>query len=49
MQTGKVDSIDKSKSGKTWRVKIGGKYYGAKFDSHIEGALGKTISFTVES
>lgn len=45
---GKVDSIEKSKSGKSWRVKIEGKYYGAGLDSQIEGAKGKSIDFTAE-
>lgn len=46
---GKIDSVEKSKSGKSWRVKVGGKYYGAKFDSHLEKEVGKTIDFNVES
>ena len=46
---GKIEFVDKSKSGKSWRVKIGGKYYGANFDSQIDTAKGKTIDFTSES
>ena len=42
---GTVDSVTKSKTGKSWRVKIGSEYYGANFDSKIDGAVGKFIDF----
>ena len=42
---GTVQSCDKSKSGQSWRVKIDGKYYGAKFDSHLETAINRKIDF----
>ena len=42
---GKVESVTQSKSGKTWRVKIGDKFYGANFDSKLDGAVGKAIDF----
>lgn len=45
---GKVENISKSKSGKTWRVKIGGQFYGANFDSNLDSAVGKVIDFTYE-
>lgn len=45
---GTVDRVEKSKSGKSWRVKIGPKYYGAGFDSQISGASGKSIDFNFE-
>ena len=47
---GKIESIAKSKSGKSWRVKVGGKFYGANFDSQLStDTVGKTIDFVVES
>jgi hypothetical protein len=46
---GTVQSCDKSKSGKSWRVKIDGKYYGAKFDSHLETAIGKAVDFNYKT
>lgn len=46
---GVVDQVTKSKSGKAWRVSIGGKWYGAKFDSNIENAVGKPIDFLFDS
>ena len=42
---GKVDSVTRSKSGKTWRVKIGDTFYGANFDTKLDGAIGKNIDF----
>ena len=42
---GIVDSVELSKSKKSWRVKIGGKFYGAGLDSHLDGAKGKAIDF----
>ena len=42
---GNVDSVTKSQSGKSWRVKIGNEFYGANFDSKIDTALGKVIDF----
>ena len=42
---GTVESLTKSKSGKSWRVKISGKYYGASFDSHLDKEVGKAIDF----
>ena len=42
---GTVDSVTKSKTGKSWRVKIGSEFYGANFDSKIDGAVGKYIDF----
>lgn len=48
MAQGKVETIGKSKSGKTWRVKIGGQYYGANFDSNLDSAVGRVIDFTYE-
>ena len=43
---GKVENVSKSKTGKSWRVKIGPEYYGAQFDSNIESAMGKMIDFS---
>ena len=45
---GKVENISKSKSQKTWRVKVDGGYYGANFDSNLDTAVGKIIDFTYE-
>ena len=45
---GKVENVSKSKTGKSWRVKIGSEYYGAQFDSNIEGATGKMIDFSFD-
>lgn len=45
---GKIENISKSKSGKTWRVKIGGQFYGANFDSNLDSAVGKMIDFNYE-
>ena len=45
---GTVESITKSKSGKSWRVKIGSEYYGANFDSKIDSMLGKPVDFEWE-
>lgn len=42
---GTVDSVTKSKTGKSWRVKIGSEFYGANFDSKIDTMLGKPIDF----
>ena len=42
---GTVDSVTKSSSGKSWRVKIGSEFYGANFDSKIDSMLGKPIDF----
>ena len=46
---GTVESIERSKSGKSWRVKIGSGYYGANFDSKIDTMLGKPIDFEWEN
>ena len=45
---GRVDSVTKSQSGKSWRVKIGPKFYGANFDSKIDAALGRQIDFDAD-
>ena len=45
---GTVESITKSKSGKSWRVKIGSEFYGANFDSKIDSMLGKPVDFEWE-
>src|SRR3990172_13381774 len=45
---GRVDSVTKSQSGKSWRVKIGHKFYGANFDSKIDAALGRQIDFDAD-
>ena len=45
---GTVESITTSKSGKSWRLKIGPEYYGASFDSKIDTMLGKPIDFEWE-
>lgn len=42
---GTVESVTKSKTGKSWRVKIGSEFYGANFDSKIDSMLGKPIDF----
>jgi hypothetical protein len=39
----KVDTVENSKSGKSWRVSLGGKWYGAYKDSGILDALQKNI------
>ena len=49
MAKGIVSSVSTSKTGKSWRVKIGDKFYGAKFDSKIDGSMGKPIDFLVQS
>ena len=46
---GIVEQINKSKTGKSWRVFIGNEWYGAKFDSKLDQATGKAIDFTIES
>ena len=46
---GTVEQVTKSKSGKSFRVLIGGSWYGAKFDSKIDAAIGKPIDFTKET
>jgi len=46
---GKVQSVVKSKSGKSWRVLIGKDFYGANFDSNIESAVGKSINFSFQN
>ena len=46
---GIVDSVELSKTGKSWRVKMGGKYYGSSADSNIDQAKGKAIDFTFKS
>ena len=48
MSQGRVDSVTKSQSGKSWRVKIGPKFYGANFDSKIDAALGRQIDFDAD-
>ena len=40
---GKVESVEKSKSGKALRVKLGGKWYGAFLDSGLDAVVGKMI------
>ena len=45
---GTVDSVTKSKTGKSWRVKIGSEFYGANFDSKIDTMLGKSVNFEWE-
>lgn len=42
---GTVESVTTSKTGKSWRVKIGSEFYGANFDSKIDSMLGKPIDF----
>jgi hypothetical protein len=45
---GLVDSVNLSKSGKSYQVQIGGQGYFAKLDSKLDQALGKTIDFSVD-
>ena len=45
---GRVETVSKSQSGKSWRVKIGPKFYGANFDSKIDAALGSQIDFDAD-
>ena len=45
---GRVETVSKSQSGKSWRVKIGPKFYGANFDSKIDAALGRQIDFDAD-
>ena len=42
---GTVESVRNSSSGKSWRVKIGGREYGANFDTKLDQAVGKAIDF----
>lgn len=42
---GTVESVRNSSSGKSWRVKIAGKEYGANFDTKLDQAVGKGIDF----
>lgn len=42
---GIVGSVTLSQSAKSWRVAIGGKTYGANFDTKLDQALGKPIDF----
>ena len=42
---GTVDSVTTSKTGKSWRVKIGSEFYGANFDSKLDTMIGKAIDF----
>lgn len=39
----RVDNVELSKTGKSWRVSLGGKWYGAYKDSGILDALQKSI------
>lgn len=47
MNKGKVESVTDAKSGKSWRVKIGTAWYGAKKDSKLDSAKGKMIEFEI--
>ena len=42
---GTVEQCTQSKSGKSWRIKIGDKWFGAGFDSKLDSAVGKPIDF----
>lgn len=42
-----VEAVTKSKSGKALRIKAGDKWYGARLNSGLEGAKGKTIDAEV--
>ena len=46
---GIVEQITKSKTGKSWRVLIAGEWYGAKFDSKLDQAVGKGIDFIIHA
>lgn len=46
---GVAETVDLSKSGKSFRVKVGGAWYGAKKDTGIEQMRGKTLEFKVSS
>ena len=46
---GIVEQITKSKTGKSWRVMIASQWYGAKFDSKLDQAVGKRVDFSIES
>lgn len=46
---GVAEKVDLSKTGKSYRVKVGDAWYGAKKDTGIEQMRGKLIKFTVES
>ena len=42
---GVVESVSRSSSGKSWRVKVSGKEYGASLDSKLDQHVGKFIDF----
>lgn len=46
----KLEQVTKSKSGKAWRVLLGDKWYGARFDSKIDSIpIGSMIDFAIET
>ncbi len=44
-----IESCEKTKSGKAWRVKASGKYYNAFLDSGIEQHVGKLIEAEIHT
>lgn len=50
MNTGTITQVTLAKTGKSYRVKIGNEWYGAKKDSGLnEQSAGKTISYETET
>lgn len=45
---GIIDECKLSTSGKSYSVKIGGKFYSAKLDSKLDSMVGKPIDFATE-
>ena len=48
MTKGKVEGVSPSKSGKSFRIKIDGEWYGAGKDSGLDKMEGKTVEFSFE-
>ena len=47
---GHLKEISKSKTGKSWRVLVGDRWYGAKFDSKLDSIpIGSAIDFQFDS
>lgn len=46
---GVIDKCDMSKTGKSYRVKVGNAWYGAKKDTGVNSLVGKSVTFDVES
>ena len=45
--TGQIETVERARSGKSWRVKINGQWFSCKEDS-IQQMIGQVITFTPE-